>query len=174
MGYPLNIGGNQEVFYFTPDLRNRFESEGRGDKFELAKTGISHFQFAQHLASYGTGRLKFNPSVILDKLIEKGKAGDATAIGTDYYLLVQKGLVKVEKLSGSRYQFLLPDSKEKIADLKVVRDAFEGKYVIPQIDFGSMGLPQGADPGDSIVYRARKSIEGKALARQFAEDVFKL
>lgn len=174
MGYPLNAGGRQEVFYFTPDLRNRFESEGRGDKFELAKTGISHFQFAHRLAEGGTGRLKFNPSVFLGKLIEKGRAGNATAIGTDYYLLVQKGLVKIERSEGSKYRFLLPDSKEKIADLEIIRDAFEGRWPIPTIDFGRMGLPLGADPGDSIVYRSRKGIEAKSLARQFAREVFKL
>jgi len=174
MGYPLSIGKSSQVFYFTPDLRNRFEREGRGDKFELIKTGISHFQFAHRMANKKTGRLKFSPYVLLDRLLEKGVAGNATAIGTDYYLLVQKGLVKTEPTSGTRYRFLLPDSKEKISDLQTIRDSFRDKWVVPKIDISVMGIPSGALPGDSIAYRSKKVVAGRELAREFAREVYKL
>jgi len=174
MGYPLSIGDSTHVYYFTPDLRNRYDREGRGDKFELIKTGISHFQFAYRLADARTGKLRFSPYIFLDKLLEKGTAGNATAIGTDYYLLVQKGLVKIERTYGTRYRFLLPDSEEKIADLETIRDSFKDKWIVPRIDLSVMGIPAGAIPGDSIVYRSRKVMQAKELAREFASEVFKL
>jgi hypothetical protein len=90
LGYPVSFEGVTYPFYFTPDIRNRFDREGRGDKFELIKSGISHFQFAHRLAEQTTGRLSFNPSIFLDRLLENGKAGNATAIGTDYELLAKK------------------------------------------------------------------------------------
>jgi len=37
-GYPLAIGSDENTFYFTPDLRSRFEREGRGDKFEIIRS----------------------------------------------------------------------------------------------------------------------------------------
>jgi len=174
LGYPVAFEGNAYPFYFTPDLRNRFEKEGRGDKFELIKSGVSHFQFAHRLANQTTGRLNFNPSIFLDRLIENGKAGNASAIGTDYDLLVNKGLVKIEPTTGSRYQFLLPASKEKIGDLEVIRDAFKDKWIVPRMDLSIMGIPGAVVPGDSIVYRSSKLIQSKELAREFVHEVFKL
>lgn len=172
MGFPVSIGGRNCPFYFTPDVRNRFDREGRGDKFELIKAGISHFQYAFRLAEEMTGKLKFNPSVFLNRLIDNGKAGDATAIGTDYDLLVKSGLVKIENTYGNRYRFILPESKEKIADLEAIRDAFQDKWVMPQINLSTMGIPCEVIPGDSIVYRATKAMQAKELAREFAKDVF--
>jgi hypothetical protein len=107
-------------------------------------------------------------------LIENGKAGNATAIGTDYDLLVKKGLVKIEPTSSSRYQFLLPASKEKIGDLEVIRDAFKDKWIVPKMDLSVMGIPGAVIPGDSIVYRSSKLIQSKELAREYVHEVFKL
>ena len=171
-GYPLKIGTSENVFFFTPDLRSRFEREGRGDKFEIIKPGISHFQFANKLAAPSTGRLSLNPSVILNRLIRDGYAGDATAIGTDYELLVKKGIVKIEHTSGSKYKFLLPDSREKIADLEAIRDAFESKQILPQIDFEKFGLRGKLESQDSLVYRSKRAIKERELAQQFCKDVF--
>jgi len=174
MGYPVSINGKNHPFYFTPDIRNRYDREGRGDKFELIKSGISHFQFAYRLAELSTGKLKFSPAVLLGRLLDNGKAGNATAIGTDYDLLVKTGLVKIEPTFGNRYRFILPDSKEKIADLEAIRDAFKEKWIVPQIDPSAMGIPGIVVPGDSIVFRATKAMQAKDLAREFAKEVFKL
>jgi len=173
-GYPLAIGSDENTFYFTPDLRSRFEREGRGDKFEIIKPGVAHFQYAHKLAALQTGRLRFNPSVLLDKLIEKGFAGDATAIGTDYELLVKKGLIKIEPTYANRYRFLLPDSREKIADLEAIRDAFDTKQIVPQIDFNTLGLRGKITTQDSLVHRSEYFIRNKKLAKQFVTEVFKL
>ena len=121
-----------------------------------------------------TGKLKFSPAVFLDRLIENGKAGNATAIGTDYDLLIKTGLVKIERTYGDRYQFILPTSKEKIADLEAIRDIFKEKWMVPQIDLSAMGIRGDVIPGDSIVYRSTKSIDAKTLSREFAAEVFKL
>lgn len=171
-GYPLSIGNQQSTFYFTPELRSRFEREGRGDKFEIIKPGVAHFQYANKLAPKPTGRLRFNPSVLLDRLIERGYAGDATAIGTDYDLLVKKGLLKIEPTYSNRFKFLLPDSREKIADLEAIRDAFDNKPIVPQIDFTRMGLQGTITTQDSLVHRSKHFINTKKLAQQFATEVF--
>jgi hypothetical protein len=172
LGYPMSIGNETEVFYFTPELRSRFETEGRGDKFELIKTGISHFQYAYNLANPSTGRLRFNPYVLLDKLIETGKAGDATAIGTDYSLFVQKGLVRIERTSGDRCRFILPDSKDKIADLIAIRDSFKDRILLPTIDYDCMGIQGDPHISDSLKFRSSRFIHGKNLAQNFMKDLF--
>lgn len=174
MGYPILRESKTYVFYFTPDIRNRYDREGRGDKFELIKSGVSHFQFAYRLAKARTGKLRFSPYIFLDKLLKKGTAGNATAIGTDYDLLVKKGLVKIEPTTGTKYRFLLPDSKEKIADLDVICNAFKEKWIVPRIDLSAMGIPGTVVPGDSIVYRSTKVIQARELARQFAQEVYRL
>lgn len=174
MGYPITIGDTSDVFYFSPDLRNRFDKEGRGDKFELIKTGVSHFQYAHRLANFTTGKLRFSPYMLLDKLIESGEAGNATAVSTDYGLLVQKGLVKIQPTYGTRSKFILPDSKEKIADLEAIRDVFKDKWVVPKIDFSDMGVPSDALAGDPLIYRSRRVIKGRELMSEFMREVFNL
>jgi hypothetical protein len=87
---------------------------------------------------------------------------------------VKTGLVKIEPTHGTRYRFLLPDSKEKIADLEAIRDAFKEKWIVPKIDLSVMGIPGTVVPGDSIVYMSSKLIQGKELAREYAHEVFKL
>jgi len=171
-GYPIAIGERAEVFYFTPDLRSRFEREGRGDKFELIKTGVAHFQFAHKLADPTTGALKFNPSVLLDKLLDTGETRSATAIGTDYALLVQKGLVRIEPTYGDRYKFCLPNSEDKIQDLRAVRDAFADKPYMPKFDLAAMGIPGQPITSDSLHFRSRKAIKGKILAQSFTKEIF--
>jgi len=173
-GYGLEIGTNHSTFMFTPDLRSRFEQEGRGDKFEIIKPGVAHFQFANKLANPATGKLNLNPAVIINRLIERGFAGDATAIGTDYELLVKKGIVKVEPTSGSRYKFVLPESREKIADLEAIRDAFEAQQIIPNVDFSSFGLKGKLESTDSLVYRSRRAIKEKELLAQFCQEMYHL
>ena len=126
------------------------------------------------MAKARTGRLKLNPCVFLNRLIENGFAGDATAIGTDYDLLVKKGLLKLEPTFASRYRLLLPDSREKIADLEAIRDAFESDQILPQIDFSDYGLKGKIFVNDSLVHRSRNFITGKPLAQEFVREIFKL
>jgi len=176
LGFPITIAGTSDTFYFTPQVRSRFEREGRGDKFDLIKTGVSHWQFAHRVADPSTGRLKYSPRVFLDKLIEKGRAGNCTAIGTDFQLLIDRGLVKIEPTFGSRYEMILPDSKEKIADLQAMRDAFSGDWFAPrgQVPDDISGIPGEARGHDSLVYRSRKSLSGKAFAQDFLTVMYEL
>jgi hypothetical protein len=176
MGYPLALNGNSQTFYFTPDLRNRFDKVGRGDKFEVIKAGVAHFEYALRLATPSTGRLSMNPSVILDRLISNGRAGRATAIGTDYELLVKKGLVGINVLSGGRYEFILPDSKEKIDDLIAIKEAFETQTMLPtsSISEENMGLKGDILQGDSIVYRSKRALQAKELTKQLMEEMYHL
>lgn len=176
MGYPLTLNGNTQTFYFTPGLRNRFDKLGRGDKFEIIKTGISHFEYAYYLANPGTGQLSYNPTKLLDRLLENGRAGNATAIGTDYEALIKKGLIKIQPTFGSRFEFILPDSKEKIADLEAIRDAFSSRTILPQteISLENMGIKGEVTTGDSLVYRSRRAIQAKELTKQLVSEMYKL
>jgi hypothetical protein len=176
LGYPITIGATTETFYYTPQVRSRFEREGRGDKFDLIKTGMSHWQFAHRLAQPVTGKLKYSPKVFLDRLIERGRAGDCTAIGTDFQLLIDRGLIMIEPTYGSRYRMVLPDSKEKIADLEAMRDAFGEDWFAPKAPFPDdiSGIPGEPKGQDSLVYRSRKSVAGKGLAQDFLREMFDL
>lgn len=172
--YPITIDVRDCIFHYTPDIRSRFEREGKGDQYDLIKLGIAHFQYAHHLAESNTGRLKFSPYVFLDHLIEYGQSRTpATAIGRDYSLLLKKGLIRIERASGNRFHMLLPVSKEKIADLEAIRDAFEVQEIIPKVELELGGIPlDNVVGGDSITYRSRQFIKGRDLARDYAKNIF--
>lgn len=172
LGCPLSFGGSSETFLFTPDIKNRYESIGRGDKFELIKLGIAHFQFASKLADPATGSLKLNPSVLLTKLLDKGKAGNASAIGTDYYPLVQKGLLGIEQLENGRFGFTLPLSKDKIADLEAIRDAFQSRTLMPSLSLDATKFDGNIDFGNSINTRSKYSIDAKQMTTDVLKEVF--
>jgi len=174
--YPLIIDINDCKFFFTQDIRNSFEVRGKGDQFDLIKLGISHFRYAHHLAITPTGRLNLSPHVFLDHLIENGRSkSPATAIGRDYNLMVQKGLIKIEKAdSSNRYYMVLPDSREKIADLQAIRDAFEYQEVVPAGDSEIANSLRNAKEGDSIRYRSRSFVKNRELSQQFIKDIYLL
>lgn len=68
---------------------------------------------------------------------------------------------------------LLPDSREKIADLEAIRDSFEIKEVMPKADIESQGIPsESVIGGDSITYRSKHFVKGRELARAYAKNIF--
>ncbi len=174
--YPIIIDVNDCKFFFTQDIRNSFEVKGKGDQYDLIKLGISHFRYAHHLATTSTGRLNLSPHVFLNHLIEKGRSkSPATAIGRDYNLMVKRGLIRIEKADASnRYYMLLPDSKEKIADLEAIRDAFEYQEIVPASDAEIANSLPNAQEGDSLQYRSRAFVKNRELSQQFIKDIYLL
>lgn len=89
--------------------------------------------------------------------------------------MVKKGLIKIEKAdSSNRYYMVLPDSREKIADLQAIRDAFEYQEVVPAGDSEIANSLRNAKEGDSIRYRSRSFVKNRELSQQFIKDIYLL
>lgn len=85
----------------------------------------------------------------LEKLLREGRAGDATAIGVDYQLLEQRGIITVEPTAtppGGRYAMVLLRSDPLDVALKVIQDST--RVTLPRPAFVHT---RNLDPGSLFV-----------------------
>lgn len=102
----VSIGGYEQTFLFTGDV-----FKGGDDAYHFIKETVSHFRFAEKFAKQ---KLLWLPK-FLNKLIEKGEAGSAAPIGTDYKLLERNGIIEVKPFGVSgKYRMYLNPGKEDV------------------------------------------------------------
>jgi hypothetical protein len=97
--------GKQATFHFTPRFRGFGVSRDEApDVLDQVKLVIASFAFATRYARFKLSQ----PEVFLDSLIDRGYAGNATPIGTDYGAMEKQKIVNVEPVvpGSSRYRFL--------------------------------------------------------------------
>lgn len=124
----VNTLHDSQKFVFTGDI---LPSEGiKSDAFHFTKQTVSHFRYAQTFPRY---KLRDVPR-FLEVLLEKGQAGAASPIGTDYKFLEQNGIVDVQELGVSgRFTMYLVPGKEDI--LKAAMDLItSGTPPIPKLE----------------------------------------
>lgn len=130
----LDINGIVREYAFTSDITlDRTDN----DHLDLVKKALSNFRFSERYAKY---TLK-NIEDFLSSLLDRGFAGMATPIGTDYRNLELSGIVKVEKIprdSIGRYRLWLL-KRDVIEDvLNIVRGNIALTESVPQINLSTM------------------------------------
>lgn len=89
-------GGVASQTYLFPAL-NVVEDAARGvtEALHERKLVAAHFMFGHERALAGRGRIS-SPVILVEKLLERGRVGPASNIGTDYHLLEAAGIVAVD------------------------------------------------------------------------------
>lgn len=110
------ISGNSERFLFTPSMWNPLTNTSHKDEQEHVRALLSCVKFGQYSPSEFEGqkfRIKM-PDKYINALIQKGKVGPSSPIGTDYIVLEKEGIIKLEK-SSKQGQYEMHLIKEDIA-----------------------------------------------------------
>jgi hypothetical protein len=95
--------GVEQAFLFSPHMgRSAFEQPTGVDPTGHVRQLLGSMAFANR---YASNRL-FWPRAFLSKLLRDGEAGDASMIATDYSMLEQAGIVRVEPAT-YHYKFVL-------------------------------------------------------------------
>jgi hypothetical protein len=144
--------GKTGSFHFTP----RFKGFGVArddvpDALDQIRLVIASFAFAAHYAQY---RLN-SPEVFLESLIDKGYAGNASPIGTDYGALEKQKIVDVQPIrpGAARYRFVALKTDSLVAALDTMR---AGALLRPGSGSGSgSGLLQPREFADPVATRLR-------------------
>jgi hypothetical protein len=92
-------------FVTKPAAFHKFVDPMVDDAFDLAKALVAALTFGMTQSAAGRGRITMI-GALLSKLIRGESVGPATAIGEDYRVLEQKGVIRVTK-DGSRYRMRL-------------------------------------------------------------------
>jgi hypothetical protein len=87
--------GASSTYVFSPLLEAEDNQLTTTEAFHLRKLFVAHILFGHEKAAAGFGRI-YSPAVLVNALINRGRVGPATNIGTDYYLLEMAGVVAVE------------------------------------------------------------------------------
>jgi len=111
----LTRRGVQKEFCFTPRMWGSLGSRVVPDIYDDVKLFLSCVSFGRHYSSIS--RIKY-PIELVEALIQRGKVGPATAIGTDFILLEKHGIVEVKKdphYIGRYNMYLVKDDVAKTA-----------------------------------------------------------
>ena len=107
--FDVNIVGNesgQNSFVTRPAAFSKFTNSIADDALDLAKALVASLTYGMTVSSYYRGRINAI-SLLMQKLIDGGTVGPATAIGSDYQALEYKGVVKVIPANGGMFRMRL-------------------------------------------------------------------
>ena len=95
----LNVEGDVKSYLYSSDiLLNRKDK----DHFDLVKMTLANFRFGEYYSKLA--RLR-DLEAFLSSMLDRGYAGRATPIGTDYKNLELAGIVRIRRVNGGRYRF---------------------------------------------------------------------
>jgi hypothetical protein len=97
----LEVQGDNKEYLFSPN--STMERDDK-DHFDLVKMALANFRFGEY---YSKKTRLYNLHLFFGKLLDRGYAGSAEAIGTDYHNLEKNGIVRVEKIDSTNYRFWL-------------------------------------------------------------------
>jgi hypothetical protein len=97
----LEVQGDNKEYLFSPN--STMERDDK-DHFDLVKMTLANFRFGEY---YSKKTRLFSLNLFFNKMLDKGYAGSAEAIGTDYQNLEKNGIVRVEKIDSANYRFWL-------------------------------------------------------------------
>ncbi|MBL0939302.1 MAG: hypothetical protein IBJ03_10420 [Gemmatimonadaceae bacterium] len=90
------VGNDEGKRYFVtrPAAFSKFSNSIADDAFDLAKALVASLTYGMTVSSHQRGRIQAI-SALMNKLIAGSSVGPATAIGSDYQALEQRGVVRV-------------------------------------------------------------------------------
>ncbi|WP_124712626.1 hypothetical protein [Mycolicibacterium nivoides] len=104
--------GASSSYAFSPLLETEDNTCTTTEAFHMRKLFVAHILFGHEKSRPGLGNIA-SPSVLVSSLINRGRVGPATNIGTDYHLLEAAGVVAVEPVGNRAFLRLV---KPEIAE----------------------------------------------------------
>jgi len=95
-------GQTGETYAFAPLIEAEDDLLVTTEALHGRKLFVAHILFAHEKALSSYGRVR-NPVVLVEALVNRGRVGPATNIGTDYHLIEAAGIAKVEEAADGPY-----------------------------------------------------------------------
>ena len=152
-------GARSRTYVFSPLMQAADDGVATTEALHLRKLFVAHILFGHEEATLRGGQIN-NPTVLVGKLLNRGRVAQATNIGTDYHMLEAHGVVRVEPDGTGRAYLRLLKSEIVQGGLDWLKAGFGG---IPGTGTESARLHQA--PGyftNPEVDRARLPDEGAA------------
>ncbi len=98
-------GSRSRTYVFSPLMQAADDGVATTEALHLRKLFVAHILFGQEEAVPWGGQIN-NPTVLVRKLLDRGRIGPATNIGTDYHMLEGRGVVRVEPAGDTGMAYL--------------------------------------------------------------------
>jgi hypothetical protein len=122
-GARVHTAGSERLFAFPPDLDKRLFG-GRADVAHQRKLFTAHILNGHYFAPSTNGRIN-DPVLLVERLIERGSVGPATAIGREYPLLESAGIVRTRMAFGERRYLDLVQRDVAVDSLELIKRALD-------------------------------------------------
>jgi hypothetical protein len=116
-------------FVTTPHFYADVEEQFGEDACDRVKLFLDSIRHGQHFALPQTGRI-FDPTLLLQKLVNTGVVGPCTAIGSDYTMAERAGIIRVERALRQPGQYEMFVVQEDV--VKKTLEVVQRKTIAPQ------------------------------------------
>ncbi|MEA9393484.1 hypothetical protein SJI19_23635 [Acerihabitans sp. TG2] len=120
----VSVVGNDEgrsYFVTRPAAFSKFSDTIADDALDLAKALVASLTYGMTISSYYRGKIQYI-SLLMNKLINGGEVGPATAIGSDYQALEMKGVVRITPTGNGRFTMRLLKAEVGKLALSVIQN----------------------------------------------------
>ncbi|MGJ8672397.1 hypothetical protein [Rubritalea sp.] len=161
------VGNSSGKSYFVtrPSAFSKFSSTIADDALDLAKAFVSSLTYGMTKSSYYRGRIGA-VSALVNKLIDGGEVGPASAIGQDYQALEYRGVVSVRHVRNGMYSMSLLKPEVGRLALSVIQHGditAEAISTLPGADITDFAGPE--------VSRAVRRKKSKPAMKQSAKEL---
>lgn len=94
-------GSSPQTYVFSPLMETDDDKLVTSESLHQRKLFLAHILYGHERSSVARGRI-FDPRILVDRLLTRGKVGPATAIAQDYHLLEGYGIVAVRDAGGGQ------------------------------------------------------------------------
>lgn len=166
-----SIGNESGTFSFVtrPAAFSKFTNSAADDAFDLAKAFVTSLTYGMTSSPYGRGRIRMIEA-LMQKLIDGGRVGPATAIGQDYKVLEMKGVVEVRSAGDGRFYMRLLKKEVGRLALMVITEGEAGGTSLLEMPGVSATRYDGPEVNRSVI-RKRQAEPLKRSVAQLLSDI---
>ncbi|HZR50347.1 MAG TPA: hypothetical protein VFB06_12585 [Streptosporangiaceae bacterium] len=129
-------GSVPQTYVFSPLLEAHDDQLIGTEALHHRKLFVAHILYGHEKAVSDRGRI-YDPTILVDRLLSRGRVGPASNIASDYHLLEAHGIVAVRRSGNSDRAYLEV----------IKRDIVEGGLTWLEQSFGGGPTGKGADIG---------------------------
>ena len=165
-----SIGNESGTYSFVtrPAAFSKFTNSAADDAFDLAKAFVTSLTYGMITSPYGRGRIRMIEA-LMQKLINGGMVGPATAIGQDYKVLEMKGVIEVRPVGDGRFYMRLLKKEVGQLALTVITEGEVGGNSLLEMPGVSATKYDGPEVNRSVVRKRQPEPLKRGVARLLSD-----
>lgn len=165
-----SIGNEDGTFAFVtrPAAFSKFTNSAADDAFDLAKAFVTSLTYGMTSSHYSRGQIRM-VEALMNRLINGGWVGPATAIGQDYKVLEMRGVIEVKPTGDGRFIMRLLKKDVGRLALMVINEGEASSESLLQLPSVSATKYQGPETNRTITRKKQTEPVKKGVSKLLSD-----